>query len=220
MNEPIAALHYLTQDLPGFSHEQQVLMACEEGVKWVQLRVKNKPPDEWKRMAEKVKKITDAWGASLLINDSVEIAKLINAEGVHLGQQDESPVIAREKLGPEKIIGFSVHSVKELTEAINFPVDYFGVGPFRYTTTKKNLDAVLGIHGISAMVQAAKTMNVSKPMIAIGGIQVNDVWEMVHCGVNGIAVSSAINLAGNPKKMISRFIEQLQTSNLKIQAQP
>lgn len=216
MRKHIASLHYLTQDLDNRSHEEQVRIACAAGIKWVQLRVKNQPPNEWRRIAEAVKKITDQFHVTLIINDSVEIAKAVGADGVHLGQQDTSPVEARRILGDARIIGFSVHSKEELMAAEIFDVDYFGVGPFSFTSTKERLDAVLGPEGFSEIVLAAKSNLISKPLIAIGGIQLRNVDDLLRAGADGIAISSAINGSVDPAARMREFLRQLKISNLKL----
>lgn len=217
MRKEISAFHYLTQDLPHRSHAEQVLMACEAGVKWIQLRVKNKPFDEWLKITKEARVIARRFNATLIINDSVEIAALSDSDGVHLGQEDFSPVEARKILGEGKIIGFSTHSLDEILAARDYDIDYFGLGPFRFTSTKEKLNPVLGIEGIHRIVQQARSYGVLKPVIAIGGIHLHDVNELMQTGIEGIAVSSAINLAEDPLKMSKLFIEKLQTPNSKLQ---
>src|SRR5258706_3095604 len=129
MRKPIASFHFLTQDIPQRGHEEQIRIACEAGVKWIQLRVKGKPPETWLEIAKRAREITRVFNVTLIINDNVTIAKAVNADGVHLGKQDESVEAARKILGYEKIIGYSCHSFSELHSAKNFNVDYFGLGP-------------------------------------------------------------------------------------------
>jgi thiamine-phosphate pyrophosphorylase len=214
MRRPISNLHYLTLDLAHITHQQQVRNACEVGVKWVQLRVKNKSLDEWMNIAREVKLITDEFGATLIINDNVLIAKEIDADGVHLGQQDLNWKEARKILGEEKLIGFSTHSFEGLNEAKNFDVDYFGLGPFRFTSTKEKLNAVLGLDGIEKIISKARGEKISKTIIAIGGIQLQDVDVIMNAGANGIAVSSAINLASDSRLAVSQFIFELASKNI------
>jgi thiamine-phosphate pyrophosphorylase len=217
MRKPVASLHYLTQDLPHRSHEEQVRLACEAGVKWIQLRIKNRSFLEWLEISKRVKAITDRYDVTLIINDSVEIAGAVDASGVHLGQEDSSPGEARTILGEEKIIGCSTHSFDELFAANDLAVDYFGLGPFRFTSTKEKLNAVLGIDGMSAIVKQARIHGISKPIIAIGGIQLGDVGELMQAGMDGVAVSSAINLADEPAERIRQFLSQLESSTEKFQ---
>ena len=210
MYKQIAYFHYLTQDLPDYTHEQQVKIACENGVKWIQLRVKNKNIPEWLEVARRAREITTLFKTVLIINDNIEIARNVDADGIHLGRNDTHWTEARKILGDEKIIGFSIHSIKELENARDYDVDYFGVGPFRFTSTKENLDPILGIEGIEKMVAKSRAMRILKPLIAIGGIQSSDVTPLLHTGVEGIAVSSAIHSSQNPSRAILKFLEKIK----------
>lgn len=219
MLKEISSLQYLTQDLLHRSHEEQVQIACEAGVKWIQLRVKNKSHDEWLAIAKKVKKITDEFDVTLIVNDSVEIAKEVDVDGVHLGQEDLSPLEARKILGEEKIIGYSTHSLNEILAAKDFDIDYFGLGPFHFTSTKEKLDPVLGVDGIATIVQRTRRAGILKPIIAIGGIQLNDMKQLMEARLDGVAVSSAINFAVDPAMTIKKFQKLIETSKLKLQTQ-
>ena len=209
MRKPIACFHYLTQDLSHCTHDEQVRIACEAGVKWIQLRVKNKSFDDWLKIAQRARQITNEFNVILIINDNVNIAREINADGVHLGQEDISWKEARKILGDEKIIGYSTHSLEDLLAAKNFDVDYFGLGPFRFTSTKENLHAVLGSDKMKEIIQQVHLAGITKPIIAIGGIQLDDAEEILSAGANGIAVSSAINLSNDPMDAARRFLKQI-----------
>ncbi len=213
MRKSISKLHYLTQDLESISHQEQVRIACEAGVKWIQLRVKNKNFDEWKRIALEVKVITEKFDCTLIINDNVAIANESDADGVHLGQQDLNWKEARNILGDKKIIGFSTHTIEELNAAKNYDVEYFGLGPFRFTTTKENLNPVLGLEQTTEIISLAKATGILQPIIIIGGIQLADVDELMKAGADGVAVSSAINLSLEPKIAAQQFLRQLETYN-------
>jgi thiamine-phosphate pyrophosphorylase len=218
MRKPIANFHYLTQDLSHYTHDGQVRIACEAGVKWIQLRVKNKSFDDWLKIGKSARQITNEFNVTLIINDNVNIAKEINADGVHLGQEDTSWRDARKILGEGKIIGYSTHSLEDLIAARNFNVDYFGLGPYRFTTTKENLHDVLALDKMKQIIQQAQVAGIIKPIIAIGGIQMNDAEELLRAGANGIAVSSAINLSQDPARAAKEFLGQLQTLNLSDEA--
>src|SRR4051812_29081859 len=110
----ISRLHYLTQDLPDISHQQLAEIACMNGIRWIQLRVKNKPDEEWLAIAKDVKNICDKFQSVLIINDNIEIARTINADGVHLGKEDKSIPEARIILGNEKIIGGTANSAADI----------------------------------------------------------------------------------------------------------
>ena len=198
--------HYLTQDLPDITHQQLAEIACENGIRWLQLRVKNKPFDEWLQIAKEVKSVCDKYQTILIINDNAEIAKEIDADGVHLGKNDMSVAEERAILGKDKIIGGTANTTEDIKHLQSAGVDYIGLGPYKFTETKKNLNSIVGLQGYSAMLQF---YNSTIPVIAIGGIQLEDVQPLMNTGVYGIAVSSAINLADNKPKVINAFLELL-----------
>lgn len=198
--------HYLTQDLHDITHQELAQIACENGIRWLQLRVKNKPFEEWLQIAHEVRQICNSFQTTLIINDNVEIARAADAEGVHLGKNDMSVAEARAILGKDKIIGGTANTIEDIEHLQNAGVDYIGLGPYRFTETKKNLNSILGLQGYSAILQF---YNSTIPVIAIGGIQLEDVQILMNTGVYGIAVSSAINLAENKAKVISSFLELL-----------
>jgi len=117
-----------------------------------------------------------------------------------------SPAMARQILGPTAIIGGTANSIKDAINLIHQPIDYIGLGPFRFTRTKEQLDSVMGLEGISVIV---KELHDEMPIIAIGGITLADVELLMSSGIHGIAVSSAINLADNPSAITKEFIAKL-----------
>lgn len=140
-------------------------------------------------------------GIPLIINDSVAIAKLIDADGVHLGQQDASIEVARRELGPNKIIGLSVENEMQAVQCAGLDADYFGVGPIFVTSTK--LDAAIPL-GVAKLAEIRKIIN-TKPMVAIGGIGLSNVSQVLQCKVDGIAVVSSILGAENPQVAANRL---------------
>ena len=150
----IQRFQYLTQDVDEITHQELAEIACKNGIRWVQLRVKNKPFDEYLSIAKDVKKICDKFQATLIINDNVEICKRINADGVHLGKQDMQIVEARKILGENKIIGGTTNAENDILELVEQGVDYVGLGPFKFTKTKNNLSPTLGIDGYKNILQS------------------------------------------------------------------
>ncbi|MCB0507258.1 MAG: thiamine phosphate synthase [Bacteroidetes bacterium] len=201
----IQRFQYLTQDVDEITHQELAEIACKNGIRWVQLRVKNKPFDEYLSIAKDVKKICDKFQATLIINDNVEICKRINADGVHLGKQDMQIVEARKILGENKIIGGTTNAENDILELVEQGVDYVGLGPFKFTKTKNNLSPTLGIDGYKNILQSINNQT-NIPIIAIGGININDVNNLLETGIYGIAVSSAINLSNNKEKTIAQFL--------------
>ena len=199
--------HYLTQDLPNISHQELAKIACENGIRWIQLRVKDKSFSEYLAIAKEVKLICDKFETTLIINDNVEICNSINAHGVHLGKNDLSIIEARKILGNEKIIGGTANTLEDIIQLQKDGVDYIGFGPYKFTNTKKNLSQILGIEGYS---QIPKFLKSQIPIIAIGGIQIEDVKQLMNTGIYGIAVSSAINLSTEKENAISAFLNQIE----------
>jgi thiamine-phosphate pyrophosphorylase len=199
----IARLHHLTQDTTGCTHAEQAENACKGGVRWVQLRAKNKSYEEWKKIALEVKEITDRYGATLIINDSATLAKELGLHGVHLGKKDMHPQEARELLGKNFIIGCTANSASDIEELLRYDIDYIGLGPFRYTITKNNLSPVLS----ALQLQYILSLQTNIPLIVIGGVQVEDVEHILELGAHGVAVSSAINLANNIEESAAAFVK-------------
>lgn len=206
----ISRLHYITQDIPDFSHAELAELACKGGANWIQLRVKKRPFDEWLRIAEETKKICLKYGAKLIINDSVEIAKRIGADGVHLGKEDMSPKEARKIMGKNFIIGGSTNTKEDVKRMIEYKCDYVGIGPFCFTFTKEKLNLILGLNGIKLIADEFKNQI---PMIAIGGVKLKDVEPLMQIGVHGVAVSSAINMADDKIAEMKKFIHVLNKSS-------
>jgi thiamine-phosphate pyrophosphorylase len=200
----ISKLHYITAN-PLHAEE-----ACKGGVDWIQLRVKHSNDDDWKMIAEETKAICKKYGAKLIINDSVKLAKLVGADGVHLGKEDMPPDEARKLLGPDFIIGGTANTFEDIARLAALKVDYIGLGPFRYTQTKTNLSALLGLEGYLELMKTCVIEHIKVPVIAIGGIKINDVEEILATGVYGIAVSSAISNSGDVTATAQAFIRKIK----------
>ena len=221
----ISRLHYITQDLPEFSHPQLAEFACKGGADWVQLRVKHPLSGElrsqptvvpkgereihaaWLKIAEETKMVCKKYGAKLIINDNVQIAKEIQADGVHLGKEDMSPREARKILGNNFIIGGSANTMEDARGKMAEGCDYIGIGPFRFTSTRERLNPILGLNGIANII--THLPNYPIPIIAIGGIKLEDIESLMKTGIHGVAVSSAINLSENKIESTKRFLDSL-----------
>ena len=206
----ISPFQYITQDIEnGPSHADLAESACKGGADWIQLRVKNISGDLLNNLAWEVKNICSKYGAALIINDHVMLARDIQTHGVHLGSEDMDPVTARKILGEEFIIGATANTIHDLERLSTLPVDYIGIGPFRFTRTKSKLSPVMGLNGIKTIIGQSENLSFHKPLIAIGGIRLDDVEEIMNTGVHGVAVSSAINFSGNRSEMTSQFIKAI-----------
>ena len=192
MKKTISKLQYITQARENLTHQQAAKNACEAGCDWIQLRVKGKNPDEVGKIAHEVRQICDQYQATFILNDHVSIAKAAGADGVHLGKEDMSPVEARKILGEEAIIGGTGNTFEDVQNLAQAKVDYMGIGPFRFTTTKQKLSPIIGLEGYRALLEKCATANIQTPVVAIGGILTEDVAEIMQTGVHGIAVSGLI----------------------------
>jgi thiamine-phosphate pyrophosphorylase len=208
----ISRLHYLTQDNVEVSHAEQAKAALEAGARWVQLRTKNKSEEEWETIAREVKIVTDSYGAALIINDNPYLALKIRAAGVHLGKNDMPVYEARQLLGPEFIIGATANNKDDLLRAFAQKPDYIGLGPYRFTTTKKNLSPVLDRDMIVELIHLQKEI----PVILIGGITLDDLEDIKSLKAHGIAISSAINKALNPQEAARQFVSHFEKTPITI----
>ncbi|MCL5029475.1 MAG: thiamine phosphate synthase [Bacteroidetes bacterium] len=209
----ISRLHYITQDIPNFTHYELVEEACKGGADWIQLRVKNSSYNEWKELAFKTKKVCNNYNAKLIINDNVDIAKTVNADGVHLGKNDMPSAEARKILGNNFIIGGTANTFEDVERLNQTGVDYIGVGPFRYTTTKEKLSPILGLDGYQNILNKCRDKDIKIPIIAIGGIRPEDISSLFQTGIYGIAVSSAINSAKDKSLVTKQFLEKISKHN-------
>jgi len=198
----ISRLHYISQEVGDTSHVDNIIEACKAGVDWVQLRIKDASEDDILTLAYEAKAICKEHNAKLIINDHVDIAKQIKAHGVHLGAQDMSPTEARKILGDKPYIGATANTWEDVQKLCNEPIDYIGLGPFKHTDTKKNLSPILGIKGYSNILNNMIIHDIEMPIIAIGGIEIEDILDIQMTGCYGVAVASLINDSDNKKEIV------------------
>lgn len=194
-NKHISRIHFITQDHPNKSHQQLALEACIAGLDLVQLRLKNRSHSEVLSVALEIQKICKEYDATFIVNDHLEIAKEINADGVHLGKSDENHITARKLLGDDKIIGGTAYNEEEalLLKSIGI-IDYIGLGTYRKTTTKPEITEFLSLEQIGALVESLDELGGSFiPILVIGGIGLEDIEPLLSKGVYGIAIASLIN---------------------------
>lgn len=202
-------LQYITQGTTAAEQEKDLREALEAGCRFVQLRYKNATKLEVLHLAERAKKLTDSFGADLLINDWVEVAKEVDAVGVHLGLTDTSIQDARRLLGSSKIIGGTANTLEDVLQRIEEKCDYVGLGPFRFTTTKDKLSPILGLEGYRRIYTELKNRQVSIPIFAIGGIELTDIPEIRATGIYGVAISGLISKAQHKEQVVKELLEKL-----------
>lgn len=177
------------------------------GGRWVQLRMKDTPAEGIIARGREILALCRRYDALLIVNDDPRLAKAIGADGVHLGQNDTPPDEARIILGRQAIIGCTANTFAHIARIAQSSADYIGLGPFRYTTTKKNLSPILGEEGYRRILRQMARAGIRLPVAAIGGITEEDVPQVMACGVNGIALSGAISRAGDIAAATARFTE-------------
>ena len=176
------------------SLEDVVAAALRGGATLMQLREKDAPVAEQVALAKALKRLLAPFDVPLIVNDHIEVALESGADGLHLGQGDLDPAEARGRLGPDSILGLSVGSPDELSRSDLEPVDYVGTGPVYATGTKADAGAAIGPTGLREMRR-----RIALPMVAIGGISHANAAEVGACGVEGIAVVSAVCAASQPE---------------------
>jgi len=205
----IDRLQYISQTAGGASHLTVIKNALAAGCKWIQLRVKDESPDNVLAYAVEAARLCNAHQAKLIVNDHPEIALKAGAHGVHLGLDDMPIAQARALVGNKMIIGGTANTFNHVKQRLSEGVDYIGLGPYRFTTTKKKLSPILGLDGLAFIRQQAENAGIHLPIIAIGGIEEADVPLLVQTGIYGVAMSAAITHAVDPSATVKHIYGHL-----------
>ena len=168
--------------------------AVAGGVTMVQVREKHGDVRAFIERAEAVKSVLVGTGVPLIINDRVDVALAVDADGLHLGQSDMPAALARKLIGSDKILGLSIETEQQLQEADDLPIDYIGLSALFETQTKTNLKKYWGYEGIKLALETTKL-----PIVGIGGINESNIPQLVETGIHGLALVSAICHAEDPK---------------------
>ncbi|MGN1246190.1 MAG: thiamine phosphate synthase [Muribaculaceae bacterium] len=188
----------------------QVRQVIDGGCRWVQLRMKDAPHDTISGVARELKPICADNECFLIIDDHVDIARDLELDGVHLGKTDMPPMQARALLGGKPIIGVTANTFSDILAYSSMDIDYIGLGPFRFTTTKKNLSPIIGLDGYRSIMKQCADEHIFIPTVAIGGIEIPDIADIIATGVSGIALSGAIANAPDPAATTSEILSHLQ----------
>lgn len=203
-------LQFITHYTERYSYTESARIALEGGCRWIQLRMKNAEASLLEDTAIAIQKMCHDYGATFIVDDNVLLAKKINADGVHLGKNDMPIAEARETLGNSFIIGGTVNSFEDILNTLrNATPDYFGCGPFRFTSTKQNLAPILGSEGYKDITNKLRNNSIDIPLVAIGGIGRNDIPMLLQSGVSGIVLSSSILNADNPVKEMHDIVKMI-----------
>jgi thiamine-phosphate pyrophosphorylase len=214
MNLP--RIQYITHPEEDFSNLTWLEKLADSGISWVQLRIKEEdmaafhPTLHYKatfiEIADLIREKTRELGMLLSINDHPDIARLSKADGVHLGMEDE---VEDSETSGFDIYGGTAHDLSEMKKHPIEKVHYFGVGPFRETKTKKKIKSVLGTEGYFTLFQEMANEGIEKPVFAIGGIEIEDIPEIMQTGVYGIALSGLIHKSNFDRQLIKQIVQKV-----------
>lgn len=199
-------LQFITHFTEKYSYFDAARLALEGGCRWIQLRMKEASEAEVEAEAIRVRDLCRKYGATFIIDDHVALAKKVQADGVHLGKNDMPIEEARRILGDAFIIGGTANTFEDVKRHWQAGANYIGCGPFRFTTTKKNLSPILGLEGYRQILQQMKAAGIILPVVAIGGITYEDIPDILQTGVSGIALSGSILRAENPVEEVRRIL--------------
>ena len=202
-------LQYISQGKTAEEQLNNIQKALDNGCTWIQLRFKTKNEMNLFNLAESAKILCHDYSAKYIINDNVYLAKKMDADGVHLGLDDMHIEEARSILGNTKIIGGTANTFEHILQRTAENCDYIGLGPFQFTTTKEKLSPVLGLEGYRLIIEQMKAKNIQIPVYAIGGIQLENVENLMETGIHGIAVSGLITQSNKPSELIIQLKEKL-----------
>lgn len=200
-------IQFITHSNNRYGYVDGARLALEGGCRWVQLRMKEATEAEFMAAVAEIGRLCKEHGATFVLDDHVEWVEKTGADGVHLGKNDMPIDEARKILGSDKIIGGTANTFEDVERLYRQGADYIGCGPFRFTTTKKNLSPVLGLEGYQHIVDQMKSHGINLPIVAIGGILESDIKSILATGVSGIAVSGGILNAENPVEEMQRFLK-------------
>lgn len=208
-------LMFITHPSERYSIAEEVQMALEGGCRWIQLRLKDVSDEEFRQTALEIIPMCQEHEAFLVFDDRVELAMEMGVHGVHLGKNDMNPLQARETMGAEAIIGVTANTADDILRFKGWDVDYVGLGPFRFTSTKKNLSPIIGIDGYKEIVTKVREADMLLPIVAIGGITLEDITALMSTGINGIAMSGSIINAVDPVEYTRKVLSSLNENKPK-----
>ncbi len=203
-------LQFISHYTRRYAYLDTVRMALEGGCRWVQLRMKEADTRRLYDTAVEALSLCRAAGATLIIDDRLDVALAVAAHGVHLGQRDLPVAKARALAGSGFIIGGTANTFEQVKAHALAGADYVGVGPFRFTTTKQGLAPVLGLEGYRSIVARMKAEGIRLPLIAIGGITRQDIPALAATGVDGIALSGSVLHATSPVEEMRLTLQALE----------
>lgn len=206
-------LQFITHTNERYSYPASAEVALKGGCRWIQLRMKEATDDEILSTAHPLRQLCDRYGATLILDDKVHLVQACRADGVHLGKNDMSPDEARKILGENAIIGGTANTLDDIKRLVSLGVNYIGLGPFRFTHTKKNLSPILGFDGYNDILRQCRAYGIKTPIVAIGGITIDDIPALMQTGIAGIALSGTILNAENPITETKKIFNAINTTH-------
>lgn len=197
-------LQYISQGNTPGEHLTHIESALDAGVRLIQLRLKNSSDELYLDLGHRTKTLCHAYDAKLIINDHACVAQSCNPDALHLGLTD-MPVPEAKKLLPGKLIGGTANTFEQVKQRCAEQVDYIGLGPFRFTSTKEKLSPVLGLEGYQSILDQMKAEHLHTPVYAIGGIELKDIASLLNTGVYGIAVSGLITQSDQKETLVKEI---------------
>ncbi|AFC24189.1 thiamine phosphate synthase [Saprospira grandis] len=206
----IAALQYVSSGQRIQEHLDQIADFLAAGGRWVQLRLKEVSTADYLAAGKTARALCDQYQAQLIINDQIEVAQAVAADGLHLGRSDMPLEEARAILGPDFILGGTANSWEDIREVYLAGADYIGLGPFRFTPTKKKLSPILGMKGYRERLQQLERKGWEIPVVGIGGIKLADIEGLLRTGLHGVALSGLINQTTDKKTLVKEIYQLLE----------
>ena len=175
------------------------------GARWIQIRAKQLPANAFVELCDAVVRYAESYGATVVVNDRVDLAMASGAAGVHVGQEDLAPATARQLLGPGAVIGYSTHTIEQVTAALREPVSYIAVGPVFGTSTKATGYDAVGLD----LVSRAAALAGERPLVAIGGITIDRAAGVIAAGASAVAVIGDLLVTGDPRARTQAYLQSL-----------
>ena len=200
-------VQFITHYTDTLTYLDSVRIALEGGCRWIQLRMKEASDAYAEEVARQAQKMCRACGAVFIIDDRVELAARLHADGVHLGKADMPVREARRLLGPGFLIGGTANTFEDVLLHYEGGADYIGCGPFRYTATKQKLAPVLGLEGYRTLIARMRAEGIVLPGVGIGGVTAGDMASLAEAGLGGIALSGSVLRAADPVDEMRRVMQ-------------
>jgi thiamine-phosphate pyrophosphorylase len=198
-------VYFISQQTATKTHLSAIEEALEAGCRLVQLRVKKETETVVLEQAKKAKALCDRYNAKLVVNDYPHVARTVGAWGIHVGLQDMSPGAIRAIVGRDMIVGGTANTFEHIQQRVQEGVDYVGLGPYRFTSTKEKLSPILGLEGYQRIMDQVRAANIQLPIVAIGGVVSGDVPGLRDAGLYSVAVSGAILTALDQQAEVERI---------------